>query len=145
MEAPLLLTLAEWPGGSNPPWRTRMLSAELNERLTRVGPGTPAGDLLRRYWMPIAAVAELTPDRRSFYLNFTVDEGRRYRFGKIAGRGDWTLSLVGRNLKTWTNYNGFDPEVGLSGGTNGSGALNAIDAYTFPNLRTFTLTLTTSF
>ena len=68
-----------------------------------------------------------------------------YRFGKIAGRGDWTLSLVGRNLKTWTNYNGFDPEVGLSGGTNGSGALNAIDAYTFPNLRTFTLTLTTSF
>jgi hypothetical protein len=68
-----------------------------------------------------------------------------YRFGKIAGRGDWTLSLVGRNLKTWTNYNGFDPEVGLSGDTNGSGALNAIDAYTFPNLRTFTLTLTTSF
>ncbi len=30
-----------------------------NERLTRVGPGTPMGELLRRYWHPIAATAEL--------------------------------------------------------------------------------------
>ena len=30
-----------------------MLSAEKNERLTRVGPGTPMGELLRRYWWPI--------------------------------------------------------------------------------------------
>ncbi|MGH3661479.1 MAG: Rieske 2Fe-2S domain-containing protein [Micromonosporaceae bacterium] len=36
-----------------------MLSLELNERLTRVGPGTPMGDLLRRYWYPVAAVSEL--------------------------------------------------------------------------------------
>ena len=27
---------------------------EQNERLTQVGPGTPMGDLLRRYWQPIA-------------------------------------------------------------------------------------------
>ncbi len=31
-----------------------MLSREDNERLTRVGPGTPAGEWLRRYWLPIA-------------------------------------------------------------------------------------------
>ncbi len=31
----------------------------------------------------LSAVAELTPDRKSFYINFTVEEGRRYRFGKI--------------------------------------------------------------
>jgi 5,5'-dehydrodivanillate O-demethylase len=36
-----------------------MLSKELNERLTRVGPGTPGGELLRRYWQPIGGVAEL--------------------------------------------------------------------------------------
>src|SRR5262245_30044737 len=36
-----------------------MLSEEQNEKLTRVGAGTPMGELLRRYWMPIAAVAEL--------------------------------------------------------------------------------------
>jgi len=36
-----------------------MLTAEENERLTRVGPGTPMGDLLRRYWHPIAATSQL--------------------------------------------------------------------------------------
>ena len=35
-----------------------MLSAARNEMLTRVGPGTAMGTLLRRYWMPVAAVAE---------------------------------------------------------------------------------------
>jgi 5,5'-dehydrodivanillate O-demethylase len=37
-----------------------MLSQEENELLTRVGPGTPAGRLLRRYWHVVAAASELT-------------------------------------------------------------------------------------
>jgi 5,5'-dehydrodivanillate O-demethylase len=43
-----------------------MLSAEKNERLTRVGPGTPMGELLRRYWWPIAThdVATRVPVKR---------------------------------------------------------------------------------
>jgi len=36
-----------------------MLSAAENETLTRVGTGTPMGELLRRYWQPVAAVAQL--------------------------------------------------------------------------------------
>ena len=36
-----------------------MLTQEENERLTRVGPGTPMGSLLRRYWHPVAMAAEL--------------------------------------------------------------------------------------
>ena len=36
-----------------------MLSAEANERLTRVGAGTPCGELMRRYWIPIAPFAQL--------------------------------------------------------------------------------------
>src|SRR5687767_15128865 len=36
-----------------------MLTAEENEALTRVGPDTPMGRLLRRYWQPIAAVTQL--------------------------------------------------------------------------------------
>jgi 5,5'-dehydrodivanillate O-demethylase len=36
-----------------------MLSVEQNERLTRVGPGTPMGELLRRYWFPVATNQEL--------------------------------------------------------------------------------------
>ncbi|OGA65638.1 MAG: phthalate 4,5-dioxygenase [Betaproteobacteria bacterium RIFCSPLOWO2_12_FULL_68_20] len=35
-----------------------MLSAEKNRVLTRVGAGTPMGELLRRYWQPIGAVSE---------------------------------------------------------------------------------------
>jgi len=36
-----------------------MLSIEQNERLSRVGQGTPMGNLLRRYWYPVAAGVEL--------------------------------------------------------------------------------------
>jgi 5,5'-dehydrodivanillate O-demethylase len=36
-----------------------MLSKKENEKLTRIGPGTDAGELLRRYWHPIAVAAEL--------------------------------------------------------------------------------------
>jgi 5,5'-dehydrodivanillate O-demethylase len=36
-----------------------MIAKELNDRLTRVGRGTPAGSLLRCYWWPVAAVAAL--------------------------------------------------------------------------------------
>ena len=36
-----------------------MLSAEENDRLTQITPGTPMGNLFRRYWQPIAAASEL--------------------------------------------------------------------------------------
>lgn len=39
-----------------------MLTREENEMLTRVGPGTPGGELLRRYWHPVGVAAELTTD-----------------------------------------------------------------------------------
>jgi len=39
-----------------------MLTKEQNERLTRIGPGTPAGELLRRYWHPVSIAAELTDE-----------------------------------------------------------------------------------
>ena len=40
-----------------------MITKELNERLTRVGPGTPMGKLLRRYWVPAVMSSEVpTPD-----------------------------------------------------------------------------------
>ena len=39
-----------------------MLSKENNELLTRVGPGTPMGRLLREYWMPACRSAKLEAD-----------------------------------------------------------------------------------
>jgi phthalate 4,5-dioxygenase oxygenase subunit len=38
---------------------TQMLSATENQLLTRVGPGTPMGDLYRRFWLPILVIEEL--------------------------------------------------------------------------------------
>lgn len=39
-----------------------MLTQEENELLTRVGPGTPAGELLRRYWHPVAIAKDLSTE-----------------------------------------------------------------------------------
>lgn len=39
------------------------MDAQENDLLTRVGPGTPMGDLLRRYWMPIAGASEFKEQR----------------------------------------------------------------------------------
>jgi 5,5'-dehydrodivanillate O-demethylase oxygenase subunit len=40
-----------------------MLTREENEILTRVGRGTPAGELLRRYWQAVSAAGELTDEK----------------------------------------------------------------------------------
>ena len=40
-----------------------MISAEQNDLMTRVGTGTPAGNLLRNYWQPVALVDELQGPR----------------------------------------------------------------------------------
>jgi hypothetical protein len=86
--------------------------------------------------------------------NYTVEDGSyaklrelavSYRIGPINGTGDWTVSLIGRNLFTLTGYRGFDPEVGLVGGEANSGAINAVDDFTFPNLRSFTIAVRSTF
>lgn len=70
-----------------------------------------------------------------------------YKLGPIAGTGDWTLGVVGRNILTITNYSGFDPEVGATAGgnTTGSGLINQTDAFGAPQLRTFTFSVSTRF
>nr|MBC8279359.1 Rieske (2Fe-2S) protein [Chloroflexota bacterium] len=40
-----------------------MLTQEQNDRLTRVGPGTPMGELMRRYWIPIRPYAQLLDEK----------------------------------------------------------------------------------
>ena len=37
------------------------MKAEQNELLTRIGPGTPCGSLLRQYWQPVALLDEFDP------------------------------------------------------------------------------------
>jgi 5,5'-dehydrodivanillate O-demethylase len=45
-----------------------MLSKEDNELLSRLGPGTPAGELLRRYWYPITIASDLTDERPTKFI-----------------------------------------------------------------------------
>ncbi len=52
-----------------------------------------------------------------------------------------TLNLIGRNLLTFTDYQGYDPEVGNSGGEIGSTAINRQDNFGYPNFRTITASL----
>ena len=37
------------------------MKAEHNDLITRVGPGTPCGQLMRQYWQPVALVDEFDP------------------------------------------------------------------------------------
>src|SRR5258708_15102134 len=65
-----------------------MISAEQNELRTRVGPGTPAGKLLRSYWQPVALVDEMQGPRpvkavRIFSENFVLFRDEKGRYGLL--------------------------------------------------------------
>ena len=68
-----------------------------------------------------------------------------YHVGPVGGNGDWKLGLIGRNLKTWTKFRGFDPESGNVSGPLNSAVLTGIAGYRYPKLRTWTVQLSTNF
>ena len=51
-----------------------MLTQEENELLTRVGPGTPCGELLRRYWYPVAVAQELTDEHPTKFVRLLGED-----------------------------------------------------------------------
>jgi 5,5'-dehydrodivanillate O-demethylase len=68
-----------------------MLSREENVSLTQVGPGTPAGELLRRYWHPVAVAGELTDEKpikavRILGEDLVVFRDRKGIYGLVAER-----------------------------------------------------------
>jgi phthalate 4,5-dioxygenase oxygenase subunit len=66
-----------------------MLTAEDNELVTRVGAGTPMGDLLRRYWIPFLLSAELAADGEPQRVRLLGEDLLAFR------SGDGTIGLVG--------------------------------------------------
>jgi outer membrane protein insertion porin family len=88
-------------------------------------------ELLRRFYLAegyaefrvVSAIAELAPERDGFYVTYTVDEGERYKFGKIdlatqlkdldaeelrpalaMKEGDWyNVDLVDRTVNAFTD------------------------------------------
>jgi TonB-linked SusC/RagA family outer membrane protein len=77
----------------------------------------------------------------------------RYRFGRdqlaaipfLRSFDGIAISLIGRNLLTFTSYPNYDPETGESGGEVGSAAIARVDGYNYPNFRTFTAAIEVNF
>ena len=68
-----------------------MLSKEENEMLTRVGPGSLAGELLRRYWLPISVAKELNEENPTKFVrvlgeNLVLFLDKSGRVGLLADR-----------------------------------------------------------
>ena len=59
-----------------------MLTTEQNERLTKVGPGTAMGEMMRRYWHPIAASVELSEENPTKEIRLLGEDLVLYRDAK---------------------------------------------------------------
>ena len=57
---------------------------------------------------------------------------------------DIRLGVIGRNLYTFTNYSGFDPEIGSTEG-EGDATVSAWDEFNYPNYRTISGTIEIKF
>ncbi len=85
-------------------------------------------ELLRKFYLNegyadfhvVSAVAELTPDRDGFVVTFTVDEGERYRFGKVDVAitlkdlpRDTVLPLLTVQSGDWYNAEGVEHSISV--------------------------------
>ncbi|HEX6071319.1 MAG TPA: TonB-dependent receptor, partial [Longimicrobiaceae bacterium] len=75
---------------------------------------------------------------REVALTLSVPQSIVDRVGRFSGL---SVTLAGRNLKTWTDYSGFDPEVSFAGQSN----FNSGDAGTLPPNRIYTIRLDANF
>jgi len=82
---------------------------------------------------------------RELSLRYTFGSDMLSRLPGVSALDGVSLMLIGRNLKTWTDYRGFDPEVGMGGGQTGSAALARVEGYQYPNFRTWTLGVEVNF
>lgn len=73
---------------------------------------------------------------REVSIRYTVTEDRLPGTMRQIGVTQATLNLIGRNLKTWTDYRGFDPEVGTDS-FGGSAVVGRVDEWFVPNFRSF--------
>lgn len=119
----------------NADWRTRQ----------GVGNGKVAeqeqlGQLPRGYVAGVYAIEEWRIDDGSFVKLREVSLS--YNVGKVKSISNLTLVLSGRNLISWDNYKGYDPELNSAGQST---ILRNIDFGSVPIPRTFSLGLQVKF
>jgi TonB-linked SusC/RagA family outer membrane protein len=98
------------------------------------------GQLPRGYINSIYGIEEWRVDDGSFVKLREVSLS--YSFGNIKKIKDLTVMLSGRNLISWDDYKGYDPEVNAAGQST---LLRGIDFGSVPIPRTFSLTLQAKF
>ena len=98
-----------------------MLTAEENAQLTKVGPGTLIGDLMRQYWIPVVLASELAPGGRvkrvrilgEDLVAFRTPSGRVGVLGEFCSHRRASL-YFGRNEEPGLRcvYHGWQYELG---------------------------------
>jgi TonB-linked SusC/RagA family outer membrane protein len=76
---------------------------------------------------------------REVSVGFTVDAPWVQR---TIGFSSFELRVTGRNLKTWTNYTGYDPETNLGGAISSAAGAGGVDYFNNPQTRSFTFSVT---
>lgn len=80
---------------------------------------------------------------RELALGYTFNRDQVRSLLGFMGLQGATIRLVGRNLLTFTDFPGYDPEA--SEGTGGSDVIGRTDAYNYPNFRTITAVVDLTF
>ncbi len=75
---------------------------------------------------------------RELSLAYWVGPDLLGRIPGLRGIDSITLRISGQNLYTWTDYLGYDPDVGGEDSTTGSAVIDRLDYFAYPNMRTFT-------
>src|SRR5690606_34756782 len=84
-----------------------------------------ASNLVNEWFVEDASFIKL----RELSLRYTVPQSLVNRLGEI-GLDGLTVFAIGRNLFTWTDYKGYDPEAGTP--------LSRMDDFVYPQFRTLT-------
>lgn len=99
------------------------------------------GTLQRGYIFAIGPIGEFRVDDGSFVK--LRELAVSYQFPTfVKGLSSLNLSLIGRNLISWDNYNGFDPETNSGGNSD---RIRGVDFGNVPIPRTYQLQLSATF
>jgi hypothetical protein len=75
---------------------------------------------------------------RELSLAYRVSPELLGRMPGLRGLSGLTLRLSGQNLFTWSDYPGYDPDVGGEFSPTGSAVIDRADYFAYPHMRTFT-------
>jgi hypothetical protein len=78
-----------------------MLSREENEIITRVGPGTPAGEMLRRYWWPVGFTEHVKVKGSPVRAKLLSEEFILFRDG--SERLAWSICTARTAARRWNS------------------------------------------